>query len=245
VLGPSGHLYIAGFGRGDIIPVDAIAGAARDTAPGPAHAPSSGTPPSSRSRSRWCSAARSSSWSATTRRTRSSSTRRASRGARSGRSASHDAALGPDGLLHVAADSHPGPGSAIQVWDLDRGELVRHFGAPAEVDLAGGLAFGHAGELFVSDAFRDRVVELDAASGVAREWVGGAGERVGPTGIARGADGSLLVVDRVGVHRIDPISGDLEWTPIVADDGALGEPRSVAVLSPTALAAAARALAGQ
>ena len=71
--------------------------------------------------------------------------------------AAHDFAFGPDGLLYVGTDSHPQRGTSLQVWDMDGGAPVREFGARADLDAATGVAFGPDGLLYAADAYRNQV----------------------------------------------------------------------------------------
>ena len=152
--------------------------------------------------------------------------------------AAHDFAFGPDGLLYVGTDSHPQRGTALQVWDVQRGELLLDFGEPAVLSAATGVAIGPDGLLYVADAYRDQVVAFDPATGAPAGALVSQEEQLldQPASLDFGPDGALYVVDRAGVHRFDPSSGAYLSRVVSAGDGHLAGPRSITFVTEAAMA---------
>jgi sugar lactone lactonase YvrE len=125
--------------------------------------------------------------------------------------AGHDFAFGPDGLLYVATELHPTLGTAIQVWDLATGSLVRSFGA---LEFATSLAFDHHGTLYVTDLFAGRVERFDPTTG---QHVDTLIENLDlPVSLDFGFDGKLYVLDDAGIQRFDEGRADGMLVPFAA-----------------------------
>ena len=152
--------------------------------------------------------------------------------------AAHDFGFGPDGLLYVGSDWHPQRETSIQVWDVTTGSLVRDFGGLADLAAATGVAFGPDGLLYAADSYRDQIVVFDPVSGARRRVLVSEEEQLldEPVALDFGPDRALYAVDRDGVHRFDPASGDyLSWF-VRAGDGALTRPRSITFVTEAAIA---------
>jgi DNA-binding beta-propeller fold protein YncE len=152
--------------------------------------------------------------------------------------AAHDFAFGPDGLLYVGTDWHPQRETAIQVWDVTAGTLVRDFGGLDDLAAATGVAFASDGLLHVADSFRNQVVVFDPATGARDRVLVGEEEELldEPLALDFGPDRALYVVDRAGVHRFDPATGDhLSWF-VRAGEGPLGRARSITFVTEAAIA---------
>jgi len=122
--------------------------------------------------------------------------------------AAHDFAFGPDGLLYIATESHPQLGTSIQVWDLATGTLVRSFGRAelGEISFATSVAFDHRGTLYVTDYIDGLVVRFDPTTGTRLDTlVEGLSY---PVSLDFGVDGKLDVLDDLGIRRFDPDTGD-------------------------------------
>lgn len=147
----------------------------------------------------------------------------------------YDCALGPDELLYVGVPSHIVHGTAIQVWDLTTGTLLRHFGTYDQLASATGIAFAD-GMLYVADHERDQVMMFDAVTGGPRGALVTEG-LVDPVSLDVGPDGALYIVDAAGVQRF--ADGELSRF-ISAGDGGLVAPRSATFVSDQMIAAARR-----
>ncbi len=156
--------------------------------------------------------------------------------------AAHDFLLAPDDLLYVGIDSHPAFGTAIQVWDPAVGAQVAAFGELDELASATGLALGPDGLLYACDSYRDQVVSFDPTSGRLATVVvdGGSGLLDGPVSLDFAPDGTLFVIDELGVVVVDPHTGDVVSRLIEVGDGHLVRPRNLTFL-PAILSGAATA----
>jgi streptogramin lyase len=126
-------------------------------------------------------------------------------------------------LAYVATESNPTLGTAIQVWDLITGTLVRDFARYDEVAFAAGLAL-HDGMLYVSDFERGRVTRFDPATG---ESLGVLVDETAlslPVDVEIGPDGALCVLDATGLHRFDRGTGKPLGRLISVADGILARP---------------------
>lgn len=137
--------------------------------------------------------------------------------------AAQDFLIDADGALLVATESHPELGSAIQVWDLAAGALVRHFGGRDDLAVASGLALGPDGLLYVADLERDRVVRFDPRTGAPLGAFVTDALRA-PVKLELGPDGALYVLDAAGLHRFDPDTGAYHETIVTVGDGHLVRP---------------------
>ncbi len=146
----------------------------------------------------------------------------------------HDFVLDGD-TLFVGVDSHESMGTAIQAWDLPTGTLLRTFGGRGELATATGLVLVD-GVLLACDFHRNTVLAFEAATG---DSLGAlvTEHLTGPVSLERGPDGSLLVLDRMGVQRFDATSGAFLGTLVAAGDGHLDWPRGLTIISDAALRA--------
>lgn len=235
-LGPSGHLYLAGFGRGDIVRFDVASGAMMDVFY----------------------------WDTTLLEepvelmfrgddllVLGNDTQNAvviDAGGMATRSfgypdmrAAHDFVMTPDeSTVFVATDTHPHFGSSLQVWDAATGALVRHFGSASELASATSVALGGDGLLYACDYERGQIVRFDPATGALVGTVVDAtsGLLDAPVSIDFGPDGALYALDRAGIHRIDPDTGEELSLLIAVGDGHNEAPRSFTFATTTAIAAA-------
>ena len=146
----------------------------------------------------------------------------------------HDFVLDDD-ILYVGLDAHESLGTTIQAWDLESGVLLRDFGPRAELETATGLAIID-GVLYACDFHRSLVRAYDAATGDSLGVL--VGEHLdAPVSLERGPDGSLLVLDRRGIHRFELATGAFLGTLIAAGDGHLDWPRSFTIIADAALVA--------
>lgn len=128
--------------------------------------------------------------------------------------------------VFVATDTHPELGTAIQVWDLMTGQLVRHFGARHELGVATGLALDADGILYACDEHAGRVLRFDAATGASLGALVAPGVVVQPVSLDLGLDGALYVLDASGIHRFERATGELLSTLVAIDNTRLQRPRS-------------------
>lgn len=147
--------------------------------------------------------------------------------------AAHDFAIGAERQLYVATDSHPQLGSAVQVWDLATGALLRHFGTIDEVATATSVALDHDGVLYVADGDLDRVVRFDPGTGALLDVFAAGFSR--PISIDFGPDGAFYVLDAIGLHGFDATGARLGQL-IAVGDGHLLRPRSFTFVADVALA---------
>ena len=150
--------------------------------------------------------------------------------------AAHDFVLDGD-LAYVGTDTHPQLGTTIQVWSLATGALVRQFGTIDQLASATGVALGPDGQLYVCDGQRDQVLVLDALSGVLTDILVPAesGLLKTPISLDFGPDGALYVLDAAGLHRLNPHTGDQLSLFVDARDGHLVGPRSFTFLTEDAI----------
>lgn len=148
--------------------------------------------------------------------------------------AAHDFVI-VDGTLYVATESHPQLGSAIQAWDLATGTLLHHFGTIDELAFAAGIAHGPDGLLYVCDFERDRVVRFDPSTGASLGVLVGESVLTEPVSLDFGPDGTLHVLDRIGLHRFDARTGADLSLLVSATDGHLVRPLGFTFVSEAAL----------
>lgn len=146
--------------------------------------------------------------------------------------AAHDFLLAPDDLLYVGIDSHPAFGTSIQVWDPAVRGRVADFGQLDEIASATGLALGPDGLLYTCDSYRDQVLSFDPASGRLAALVvdGASGLLQGPVSLDFAPDGTLFVVDDLGVAVVDPHTGAVISRLLEVGDGHLVRPRNLMFL---------------
>lgn len=146
----------------------------------------------------------------------------------------HDFAFGPDGLLYVGMPSHVEHGTAIQVWDVATGSLVRHFGTFDQLASATGIAFGND-RIYIADHERDQVVMFDAVTGGPRGVLIDHGLDA-PVSLEVGPDGALYIVDATGVKRFDGQT----LSSFIALGAELRQPRSLTFVTDEMIAATRR-----
>jgi hypothetical protein len=234
-LGPTGHLYLAGFGRGDVTRFDMASGAMMDVF-------------------YWDTALleepvelmfRGDDLVVLGNDTQNAVVIDPRGGARSfgypEMRAAHDLVISDDErTVYVATDSHPQLGSAIQVWDSATGTLLRHFGGTSELAAATSLALGADGLLYACDHERNQIVRYVPSTGALDRVVvaGDSGLLTAPISIDIGPDGALYALDAVGIHRIDPVTGAELSLVVSVGDGHNEAPRSFTFVTKTAIAAA-------
>lgn len=155
--------------------------------------------------------------------------------------AAHDFVLGADERqVFVATDTHPQLGTAVQAWDVETGQLVHHFGTAGELATATGIALRDNGQLYVCDEQRNQVARFDPWTGaaLATTVTGDSGLLDAPISLEFGPDGALYVLDANGIHRMDPDTG-VELSLLVSrEDGRIAAARSFTFLTEVAIAAA-------
>jgi DNA-binding beta-propeller fold protein YncE len=235
-LGPSGHVYLAGFGRGDVVRYDVTSGAMMDVFY----------------------------WDTTLLEEpvelmfRGSEllvlghdTQNLAVIDRDGHAVrelgyplmrgAHDFVLSPDeSTIYVATEHSLELGTSIQAWDVASGTLLATFGQLNEVAFANGIALRDNGQLYVADYERNQIVRFDAASGaaLATTVTSDSGLLDAPVSLEFGPDGALYVLDAVGIHRMDPETG-LELSLLVeVNDGHNLRPRNFTFATQTAIAEA-------
>ena len=235
-LGPSGHLYLAGFGRGDVVRFDIESGAMMDVFY----------------------------WDTTLLEepvellfrgddlvVLGNDTQNAVVIGADGKAtrsfgypdmrAAHDFVMSPDeSTVYVATDTHPQLGSALQVWDAASGAMVHHFATASELAAATSVALGGDGLLYTCDYERNQILRFDPQTGTLAGIVVDAtsGLLDAPVSIDFGPDGALYALDRLGIHRIDPDTGRELSLLISVGDGHNEAPRSFTFATKTAIAAA-------
>lgn len=128
-------------------------------------------------------------------------------------------------LAYVATEHHPQLGTAIQVWDLPSGQLVRSFATLDEVAFASGLVLDRQPEgdtLLVSDLERGTITRFDPATGQVLGTL--ASGLAIPVELDFGPDGALYALDLVGLHRFDARSGANLGTLLEVAGGPLERP---------------------
>jgi sugar lactone lactonase YvrE len=121
--------------------------------------------------------------------------------------------------VFVATDTNP---TAIQVWDLATGTLVRAFGTYDDVWYATGLEL-HAGVLYVCDWERQRVMRFDPETGASLGVLADT-HLSAPVELAIGPDGGLHVLDANGVQTFDLDTGAFRGTLVEVDGTILQRP---------------------
>src|SRR5665647_116760 len=128
-LGPSGHLYLAGFGRGDVVRFDVESGAMMDVFYWDTELLEE--PVELMFRGDDLVVLGNDTQNAVVIGADGTATR--SFGYPEMRAA-HDFVMSPDEtMVYVATDTHPQLGSALQVWDATTGTMLRHFGTASEL----------------------------------------------------------------------------------------------------------------
>lgn len=235
-LGPSGHVYLAGFGRGDVVRYDVASGLMKDIFY----------------------------WDTTLLEepvelmfrgeellVLGGDTQNAVVLDREGHAvrelgyplmrASHDFVLSLDeSTVYVATEQHPELGTSVQAWDVASGTLLRSFGTSGEVAMAMGIALRDNGQLYVCDYERHQIVRFDPATGsaLATTVTADSGLLDTPVSIDFGPDGALYVLDAVGIHRMDPDTGVELSLLLGVGDGHNEAPRSFTFATQTAIAEA-------
>jgi sugar lactone lactonase YvrE len=233
-LGPGGQLYAAGFGRGEIARYDAATGARRDVFFWDTRLLEE--PVSLLFRGDDLIAIGNDTHNAVV--LTPSGRVQGSFGSPTMRAA-QDAVLADAETLIVATEQHPALGAAIQVWSIERGELIRAFGAPGEISAATGIALGPDGTLYASDRDRGRIVRFELATGRALEPLVVAGLEA-PTRLQLGPDGALYALDAVGVHGFALDTGAHRGLVVAVGDGQLVRPSAFGFVTPAALGASLR-----
>lgn len=158
-----------------------------------------------------------------------------------------DLTLAPDArTVYVGVDSsiggaaNPSGGTAIQRWDVDTGVLLGTFGTSAELASATSLALRDDGTLYVADWDRGQVLRYVAATGQLVDVVveAASGTLQAPVALDLGPDGALYVLDDLGIHRLDPDTGSELGLIVATGDGHNVRPRAFTFVSETAIAQA-------
>lgn len=235
-LGPSGHIYLAGFGRGDVVRYDVASGAMRgvfywDTT-------LLEEPMDLVFRGDELLVLGNDTRNVVVLDATGTAVRDFGFPQMSGAT---DLTLGPDqDTLYVATISHPELGTGVQAWDVASGQLVHHFGDYTDLAMASTLALRDDGTLYVADWERGQVVRFDPRTGARLQVVveAASGLLSAPVSLDFGPDGALYVLDALGVHRLDPDTG-VELSLLVdVGDGHNQRPRSFTFLTDTAIAQA-------
>ncbi len=231
-LGPSGHLYLAGFGQGDVVRFDVESGAMMDVFYWDTQLLEE--PVELLFRGDDLVVLGNDTQNAVVIDAKGAATR--SFGYPDMRAA-HDFVMSPDETtVYVATDSHPQLGSALQAWDATTGTMLRHFGTASELTSATSVALGGDGLLYACDYERNEIVRFDPATGALLGTV--TGQLDAPVSIDFGPDGALYALDRLGIHRIDPDTGEELSLLIAVGDGHNEAPRSFTFATKVAIAAA-------
>ncbi len=231
-LGPSGHIYLAGFGRGEVVRFDVASGQMHDVFYGDTTLLEEPMDLAFRGDDLLVLG---------------NDTRNVVVLDRSGAPrrelgwptmrAAQDLVMADDGrTLFVATESHPDLGSAIQVWDVETGALLRHFAPYHQLAFASAIALRDDGTLYAADWERGTVVVLDASSG---EHLGDLVSGLStPTALELGPDSALYVLDATGLRRFDPDTGRELAVLVEAGDGHLVRPRGFTFATDVELAQA-------
>ncbi len=151
----------------------------------------------------------------------------------------HDFLFLPSGLVLVAAMRGPARGGALQLWDLERDELLESFGDEDELGAATGLALGTDGLLYVADHQRDQIVryELDTRSKL-DTIVADDPQLTAPIDLELGRSGALYVLCDEGVLLLTGLqrhAGPMALsvtTLVAAEEHALARPRTLNLIPP-------------
>jgi sugar lactone lactonase YvrE len=128
--------------------------------------------------------------------------------------------------------------AAIQVWDVDSGELLREIGRPDEIASGTSLALAPDGTLYACDWQREQVLRFDTETGALLDTVVLPGSLRVPVAIEFGPDGALYVLDEDGLHRMDPETGLELQLLVAARDGHNVRPRAFTFMTEVAIAQA-------
>ncbi len=150
--------------------------------------------------------------------------------------AAHDLVIDGD-LAYIGTDTHPQLGTTIQVWSLATGTLVRQLGTIDQLASATSLTLGPDHRLYVCDNQRDQVVVLDPETGDLLDVLvpAASGLLETPISLDFGPDGALYVLDARGLHRLNPHTGDELSLFVDVQDGHLKGPRSFTFLTEAAI----------
>lgn len=110
----------------------------------------------------------------------------------------HDFVFGTDGLLYVATGHDVPLGTAVQVWDVELGAMIDHFGTLDQLANATGIA-AVGDELYITDYERGLLLSFDRAH-QPRVLADGF---VHPVAVELGIDGMCYVIDDRGIHRLE------------------------------------------
>jgi hypothetical protein len=111
--------------------------------------------------------------------------------------AAHDFAFADDGLLYVATGHDVELGTAIQAWDVTTGAMVDNFGTLDQIANATGIV-AVDDDLYITDYERGSLLRFTA--GVPTVIATGL---VSPIAIERGPDGLFYIADERGIHRYE------------------------------------------
>lgn len=139
----------------------------------------------------------------------------------------HDVALGPGDRAYVAMEPNS-TGGVIQVWNTVRGELVKSFAPPQEVELASGITLGPDGLLYVSDWFGDRILRYDTGTLRLKDVFVPPGHLRNPGALQHGPDGRLYVLASGELLRFDGKSGAFVDVFVKSGSGGMVAPRGFA-----------------
>ena len=136
----------------------------------------------------------------------------------------HDFAFAPDGLLYVATEHDVSLGTAIQVWDVNAGTMIGHFGSLDQLANATGIV-AQGDDLYITDYERGLILRF--TDGVPTTIADGLTR---PVSIELAPDGRFLVIDDRGVHRYD-IDGSFITTLIPIGEHLVGPRSSTSILT--------------